>query len=148
MGHLMAQSSPIPVKTMHAIAVPGGYVSSLAALPDMPHPPQSTVSPEHDVALDDDDNDPQGDDNFGGFNFGDAEQPPSYHPHRTPPTVPRYDAAGPSHFLMLPTPPTYEAGPSHQPDHSVPPMTTYHIPPILFTYLAIQDGMPITREIP
>lgn len=147
MGHLMSRRPPISVETISAMAVPKGYAPPHAVQPDMPHPPQPIVSPEHDVSLDDDVNDQQGRDNFGGVDFGDAEQPPPYHPIGTPHAVPRFDAAGPSYILMMLAPSTYQVSPSHQPDYSVPPMTMYYFPPIPLTYQAIQDGMPVSRDI-
>lgn len=82
-GHLMPRRPPVLVETMCAMALPRGYVPLPAAQLDMTSPPQPTVSPEHDVAPDDNDDDQQGADNFEGFDFGDAEQPPPYHPFPT-----------------------------------------------------------------
>lgn len=104
---------------MRAIVIPRGYAPSPTTHPNMPHPPQPAMSPEYDVASDYNDDDQQGGDNFRGFNFEDVEQPPSYHPRGTLPVIPRYDAIGPSHVLMLPAPPTYQRCPSHQPDYSL-----------------------------
>lgn len=134
--HLMPRRPPVPIETMRAIAVPGGYVPPPAAQPDMLPLPSPAVSPEHDATIpDDDDNDDQhGGDNFGGFDFGGAEQLAPPHSRGTPPAVRCYDTAGPSQVLMLPAPPTHQASPSRPPGYDTPPTIAYHLPPIPLIY--------------
>lgn len=138
----MPRHPPVPVETLRAIGVPRGYVPSPAAQPDMPLPPTPVVSPEHDVVVHDDDGDDDqlGGDNFGGFDFGGAEQPPQPHQRGTSLAVRRYDASGQSHVLLLQS--SHSAShTSRPPSYDMPPMTAYHLPPILMTYHYTQGGL-------
>lgn len=51
---------------MRTIVIPGGYAPPPATQPNMPHPPQPAMLPEHDVASNDNDNDQQGGETLGG----------------------------------------------------------------------------------
>lgn len=62
--------------------------------------------------------------------------------------VSHFDAAGPSRVLMLPAPPIYQAGFSHQLDYGMLPRTTYHLPCIMLSYDIIQQGMLERKYIP
>ena len=63
----MPRCPPVPIETMCAMAVPGGYAPPFAAQSDVSPPPQPPASPEHDAIADEDEDDQQGGNNFGDF---------------------------------------------------------------------------------